>query len=117
MPDLRRHDSGIGLHFLDGIHVEVGKRGAAHFRVGGVEAVQGENSGGAALSVDRELLGKVGGSISVGHGAGGQQQKLAEVTGVQGKARNLSAGKAFSTTGLRGFFAGWQDANFRRLGR
>ena len=69
--------------------------------IGGVETVQGEHGGGAALSVDRELLGEVGGAVGVGHGAGGQQQQLAEVARVQGKTRNFSAGKPLAAAGLR----------------
>jgi hypothetical protein len=31
VPDIGQHDAGIGLHFLNGVDVEVGKSGAAHF--------------------------------------------------------------------------------------
>ena len=81
-------------------------------------AVESEYGGGSALSVDRELLGKVSGAVGVGHGSGGQQQQLAEVAGVEGKTRNLSAGKTLAAAGLRrSFLAAWQDADFRCLGR
>ena len=46
VPDLRRHHAGTGLHFLDGVHVEIGKCGAAHLRIGGVESIDGEDGGG-----------------------------------------------------------------------
>ena len=100
--DLRRHHSGTGLHFLNGVHVEIGKSRAAQLRIGGVEPVEGEDGGSAALSIHRELRGKVGGAVGVGHGAGRQQQQLAEVARVQRQAGNLSAGKTFAAAGLRG---------------
>ena len=40
-----------------------------------VGAVHGEGSLDAALAVDGELLGEVGGAVGVGHGAGGEQQQ------------------------------------------
>ena len=72
MTDFRRHHAGTGLHFLNGVDVEIGKRRAAHFRIGGVRSIHGKHSGGAALPVHRELLRKVRRAIRVGHGAGGQ---------------------------------------------
>ena len=79
MADFGRHDPGTGLHFLNGIDVEIGEGGAAEFRVGGVGAVDGEDGGDAALAVDGELLGEIGGAVGVGHGAGGEQKQFAEV--------------------------------------
>ena len=105
--DLRRYHSRTRLHFLDGVHVEVGEGGASDFRIGGVESIQGEYGGGAALAIDGKLLGEVGGAVGVGHGACGEQEQLAEVARIQRQAGNLSAGKALTATGLgRGFFAG-----------
>ncbi len=100
VPHLCRDHSRTGLHFLDGVHIEIGKSGAAHFRIGGVEPVQGKHGSGAALSIDRELLGEIGGAIGVGHGARCQQQQLAEVARVQRKTRNLSAGKMLPAAAL-----------------
>ena len=76
---VRGHDAGIGLHFLDGIDVEVGKGSSAEFRIGRVRSVDGENSGGAALAVDGKLLREIGGAIGVRHGAGGKEEELAEI--------------------------------------
>jgi len=55
MTRVRGHHSGIGLHFLDGVDVKVGKGAAAEFGVGRVRSVDGEDSGGAALAVDRQI--------------------------------------------------------------
>ncbi len=99
--DLGLHDAGAGFDFLDGVDVEVGEGGAAHFGVGGVDAVHGEDGGGAALAVDGELLREVGGAVGVGHGAGGEQEQFAEVARVQGQAGDLGSGEAFAAAGLR----------------
>src|SRR6185312_1973999 len=86
-------------------------------RIGGVEAIQGEDGGGAALPVDRELLGKVSGAVGVGHSTSGQRSQLAEVARIQRKTGNFSAGKPLATAGLcRRLLADGQDADFR-LGR
>src|SRR4029077_966180 len=58
--DFGLHDAGTGLDFLDSVDVEVGKGGAAHLRVGGVDAVHGKDGGGTPLAVHGELLGEVG---------------------------------------------------------
>ena len=78
----------------------------------------GEYSGGAALAIDGKLLGEVGGAVGVGHGACREQEQLAEVARIQRQAGNLSTGKVLTPTGLgRGFFAGGQKPQFRRLGK
>ncbi len=89
------------MHFLNGIDVEIGKCRAAHFRVGGIDAVHGKDRSRAALAVDRELLGKIRRAVGVGHGAGGQQQQFAEVARIERQARNFRAGKMLAAAGLR----------------
>src|SRR5947209_5179760 len=54
VPNLGWHHSGTRLHFLDAIDVEIGKRRAAHFWIGGISAINIENRGGSTLSVDRK---------------------------------------------------------------
>ena len=89
VPDLRRHHAGAGLHFLNRVHVEIGKRGAAQLRVRGVRAVDGEDRSDAALPVHRELLSEICRAVGVRHGARGQQQQFAEVALVQRQGRNF----------------------------
>ena len=101
MPDFRRHHSGAGLHSLNRIDIEIGKRRAALFRIARVCAIRGENGGYAALPVDRKLLGEIGGAIGVGHGACGEQQQLAEIALVQREVRDFSTGQSFSAAALR----------------
>jgi hypothetical protein len=67
------------LDLLQRVHVKVAERGATHFRVADVGSVHGKRGFDTALAIDGELLGEVGRSIGVGHGAGRQQQQLAEV--------------------------------------
>jgi hypothetical protein len=105
--EFRRHDTGAGLHFLDGIHVEVGKSSAAEFGIAGTGAISGEDSSDAALAVDGKLLGEVGGTVGVGHGAGGEEKKFAEVALVQREIRNLLAGEAQTAGGLGRSLARW----------
>src|SRR5271165_2421467 len=83
MADFRGHDARTCLHFLNSVHVEIGKGCAAEFRVGGIRVVHGEDGGDAALSVDGELLSEIGRAVGVGHGAGGEEEELAEVPGVE----------------------------------
>ena len=47
--------------------------------IGRVDAVRREDGCDAALAVHRELLREIRRAVGVGHGAGGQQQQLAEV--------------------------------------
>ena len=82
--NLRGHPAGARLDLLDRIHIEVGKRGAAHLRIADVSAVHCEDRLHAALPVDRELLGKVGCSVCIRHCSRRKQQQLAEVSFVQG---------------------------------
>ena len=100
--DFGRHDAGTGLHFLDGVHIEVGESGATKFRVAGIRAIGGEDGSDAALAVDGELLGEVGGTVGVGHGASSEEKQLAEVALVKREARNLFAGEAESAGGFGG---------------
>ena len=90
MTGVRRHDARAGLHFLDGIDVEVGEGGAAEFGVGGVRSVDGKDGGGAALAVDGKLLSEIGGAVGVRHGAGSQEQELAKVAFIQRQAGHFS---------------------------
>src|SRR5262249_27388010 len=98
--DFRGHDAGVRLHFLDGVDVEIGESGTAHFRIGGVGAVEGEDGSSATLAVDRKLLREICRTVGVGHGSGGEEQKLAEVAFVKRNARNFLAGEAFAAAGL-----------------
>src|SRR6185369_7222626 len=118
LTDLGLHHARTGLYFLDGIHVEIGKSGASKLRIGGVEPVEGKDGGGPALSIHRELRGKVGGAVGVGHGAGRQQQQLAEVARVQRQAGNLATGKMLPSAALHwNRFGGPQEPYLWRLGR
>ena len=69
MPNLRLHDARVRLHLLNGINVEVRKRGPAHLRIGSIKPIHREHSRDAALPVHRKLLGKIGSAVRVGHGA------------------------------------------------
>ena len=53
----------------------------------------------AALAIDGKLGGEVSGSIDVGHGAGGEEEKLAEVALVQRKRADSFAGELFAAGG------------------
>jgi len=97
---VRGHDAGIGLHFLDGVDVEVGKSSAAEFGVGSVRSVDGEDSGGAALAVDGKLLREIGGAVGVCHGAGGKEEELAEVAFIQRQTGHFPGGEMFAAAGL-----------------
>jgi len=55
----------------------------------------------AALAVHRKLLRKVSRAVGVGHGPGGEQQKLTEVSRVQWQAGDLILRKMLPATGLR----------------
>ena len=100
--DFGGHHAGTGFDLLNRIDVEVGERGAAHFGVGGVDAVHGEHGGGAALSVDGELLGEIGGSVGVGLRAGGEQEQLAEIALVERQGSHLAAGEFRASGRFRG---------------
>ena len=110
--DLCRHPPGLGLNLLHCVHVEVAERGAAHLGVADVGPVHGKGRFDAALAVDGELLGEVGGPIGVGHGAGRQQQQLAEVTLVQ---RKLADGLAGEVNAAGSLLLRWQAAAVRAL--
>ena len=98
--DLSRHYAAAGLHFLNGVDVEIGKGGAAEFGIGGVRAVHCKNRGDAALAIYGELLREIGGAVGVRHGSGGEEQEFAEVAFVEGEA---------------GDFRIWRGACRRRL--
>src|SRR6266404_8514215 len=113
-----RHYSGAGLHFLDSVDVEVGKGSAAELGVGGVRSIDGEDSGGATLAIDGELLREIGGAVGVRHGAGGEEKKPAEVAFVEGQAGHFSGGEPFAATGLgRSRVCSDNDAEFLPVGR
>ena len=104
--DFGRHPTGAGADFLHGIDVEIGEGGAAHLGIGAIGAIHGEDGRGAALAVHRELLREIRRAVGVRHGAGREQQQLAEVALVQrqrrdGLARELLAAGA-SLGGRRG---------------
>ena len=107
VPDLGQHDAGTGLHFLNGVDVEVGKSGAAHFRVGSVGAVHRKDGRRAPLAVDRKLLCKICRPVGVGHGAGRQKQQFAKVARVERQAGDFRAGKTLSAARL-----GCRNASF-----
>ncbi len=69
--DVCGHPSGTGIDSLDRVDVEVGEGGPAHLWIADVGAVHRKCGLNAALAVDGELLGKVGGAVGVRHGAGG----------------------------------------------
>jgi hypothetical protein len=94
--DLRRHPARAGLNFLYRIHIEVGERRAAHFRIGGIRAIHRKRRFCFALAVDGKLLRKVGCAVGIGHRAGGKQQQLAEVALVQRQRAHLVARKLFA---------------------
>ena len=97
--DFSRHPAGAGVDALDGIDVEVGEGGTAHLGIADVGAVHGEGGFHAALAVDGELRGEVGGAVGVGHGAGGQQQQRAEVALVERQLADGLAGKLLAASG------------------
>ena len=67
-----------------------------HLRIGGIEAVHGEDGGHAPLAVYRKLLSEVRRPIGIGHGTGRKQEQFAEVTGVQRQTGDFPAGKPLS---------------------
>ena len=69
-----------------------------------IDAVHGEDGGGAALAVDRELLREVCGAVGVGLRSGSEQQQLAEIALVERESGNSAAGKALAAGG-RGIYA------------
>ncbi len=83
--DIGGHPAGAGADFLDSIYVEIGEGGAADFGIADIGAIHGEDGLSATLAVDGELLGEVSGAIGVGHGAGGEQEKLAKIALVEGQ--------------------------------
>ena len=91
--DLSRHPAGTRLNALHRIDIEIGECGAAHLRIADIGAVHGEGRFHPALSVDGKLGGEVGRAVGVGHGAGSQQQQLAEVALVQREFAHRLAGK------------------------
>ena len=105
-PDFGGHPPRAGADLLDRIHVEVGESRSTHFGIGAVGAVHGEHGRGAALPVDRELSGKIGRAVGVGHGAGRQQQQLAEVALVQGHGRDGFGRQLLAPGALAGCGAG-----------
>ena len=113
MADLRGHHAAAGLHFLNGIDVEVRECRAAEFGIGGVRAVHCENRGNATLAVDCELLREICGAVGIGHGSGGEEQQFAEVALVERQARDFLTGEMLATAALRGAAAlcCGQDAN------
>ena len=100
LADLRRHHAGTGLHFMDRVHVEIGKRGPAQFGVRGGGSVHREHGRDAALPVGGKLLREVRRAIGVRHRARRQQQQLAEVALVQGQAGNFFTGKMLAAGAL-----------------
>ena len=94
--DLGRHPTRAGFNSLHRVHVEVTEGGAAHLRIADVGAVHGKGRLNAALAVDGELLSKVGGAVDVSHGAGGQQQKRAEIALVQRQFAHRLARQLFA---------------------
>ena len=101
MPDFRRQHTRARFNFPDRVHVEVRERRPAHLRVGCVDAVHRKHGGAAALSVDRELLREVRGSVRVGLRARRQQQQLAEVALVERQRRYLLVRQVLAARGLR----------------
>jgi len=101
VPDFRGQHARTRLHFLNGIDVEIGKRGAAQFRIAGVGCVHGKDRGHAALAIHGELLGKIGRAVRVGHSSRRQQQEFAEIALVQRQAGNFRARQMFAAAGLR----------------
>src|SRR5436309_308980 len=71
MTDLGGHYSRTRLYLFNRVHIEIGKGGASHLRIRGVRTVEREHCRGSPLSVDRELLGEIRGSVRVRHCAGG----------------------------------------------
>ena len=106
--DLGGQPAGTRTNLLHGIDIEIGEGRAAHFGIARIGAVHGKDCGGAALSVDGELLREIGGAVGVGHGAGRQQEQLAEVAFIERQLGNRFAGKLLATgAGLRG--GGWHN--------
>ena len=100
MARISRHDAGTRLHFLNGIHIEVGKCSAAEFRIGGIRSIHREDRRGAPLAVDGKLLCKIRRAVGVRHRAGRQQQELAKVAFIQRQAGHFTGGEMFAATGL-----------------
>ena len=94
--DLGGHPTGAGIDAFDRIDVEVREGRTAHLGIADVGAVHGKGSFNAALPVDGELCGEVGGAVGVGHGSGGQQQQRTEVALVQRQFADGLAGKLFA---------------------
>src|SRR5205085_2800204 len=79
----------------------IGKGGASHLRIRGVRTVEREHCRGSPLSVDRELLSEICGSVRVRHGAGGEQQQLAKIPRIQRQTRNFATRKMLPSTCVR----------------
>src|SRR6266850_3248044 len=115
---VRRHHARVGLHFLDGVDVEVGKGSAAKLGVRGVRSIDGKDGGGATLAVDGELLREIGSAVGVRHGAGGEEKKPAEVAFIEGQTGHFSGGETLAATGLgRNRVCSDDNAEFLPLGR
>ena len=104
-PDFGGHPAGTGVDLFHGIDIEIRERRAAHFRIARIRAIHGEHRRGTALAVDGELLGEIRGAVGIGHGAGREQQQLAEVALVQGQSEtalpdNFSPPLALAGLGL-----------------
>jgi len=81
----RRHKTRLRLDLFDRVDVEVAEGGTAHLGIADVRTVHGKRCLNPALTVDGELLREVGSAIGIGHGAGSEQQQLAEISLIQGK--------------------------------
>ena len=99
--DLGGHPAGAGLESpATASTLKLEKVAAAHLGIADVGAVHGEGGFDAALAVDGELLREVGGAVGVGHGAGGEQQQLAEVALVERQLADGLAGELLAAGGL-----------------
>ncbi len=100
--DFRRHPSRLRLNLLHGIDVEVTEGRSTHLRVADVSAIHGKGRFDASLAVDGKLLGEVGGSVGIRHGARRQQQQLAEVALVEWELADRLARELYPACGLLG---------------
>ena len=101
-PDFGGHPAGTRADLFNRIDIEVRECGAAYFGVARIGAIHGKHGRRAALSIDGELLGKIRGAVGVGHGAGGEEQQLAEVALVQGQLGNRFGGQLLAAAARGG---------------
>ena len=99
--DLGCHHARVRLHFLNRIHVEVGKRRPTHLRISRIETIGRKHGRHAALSIDRKLLREIRRAIRIRHRPSREQKQFAEISGIQRQTGNLRTRQLLASAGLQ----------------